>query len=220
MDILELKTIYLDKIKEALDRLNACESFFELYRDTQSVFAFEAAVLQMRKALECVAYAAIAPNKKEYAAFRANADKQTDYTKDYHARQILTFLSKINSDFFPMPVSAPVKIETGEWHFAKREDESLTKKEFESFYDRLGKFLHADNPWGHDKGVKNLIGDMPKIINSTRLLLSWHFIAIRTPAFIGVWVIEAPANGAQPKVVVGQADGDFVINNNVDIKSR
>lgn len=211
MNQLELQTIYLNKVKEALDRLKACESFLDSYRGSQSVFALEAAVLQMRKALECVAYAAIAPNKKKYAECRARAEKQPDYTKDFHARKILNLLSKINSDFFPKPVSAPVNLEPGKWHFDKREDESLTKNKFESFYDRLGKFLHADNPWGHDKGVKNLLDDIPKVISSVRLLLSWHFTAIRTPEFNGVWVIEAPANGKQPRVIVGQAEGDFVI---------
>ncbi len=67
-----------------------------IYQDSQSVFAFEAAVLQMRKAFECVAYAAIAPNKKEYAEFRAKTDKQPDYTKDFHASKIMKLLSKIN----------------------------------------------------------------------------------------------------------------------------
>ena len=211
MNPLELQTIYIGKVKEALDRLKACESFLESYRDSQDVFAFEAAVLQMRKALECVAYAAIAPNKKEYAAFRAKAEKQPDYTKDFHAGKILNLLSKINPDFFPKPVSAPVNLGPGKWHFDKREDESLTKNKFESFYDRLGKFLHADNPWGHDKGVKNLLDDIPKVISSVRLLLSWHFTAIRTPEFNGLWVLEAPANGEQPRVIVGRAEGDFVI---------
>ena len=207
----ELQSIYLRKMSEGLDRLKACESFLDSYRESQNVFVFEAAVLQMRKALECVAYAAIAPNKKEYAEFRTQAEKQPDYTKDFNAGKILQLLSKINPDFYPKPISAPIRIEPGKWHFDMRKDESLTKNKFKSFYDRLGKFLHADNPWGHDKGLKNLLDDIPEIITSIRLLLSWHFTTIRTPDFNGVWVVEAPANGTPPHVIIGQAEGDFVV---------
>lgn len=207
----QLQEIYLSKVNEGLDRLKACESFLDTYQGSQSIFLFEAAVLQIRKALECVAYAAIAPNKKEYVEFRAKADKQPDYTKDFHAGKILKLLSKINPDFFPKPVSAPINIGPGKWHFDRREDGSFTKTQFESFYDRLGKFLHADNPWGHDKGLKNLLDDIPKAIESVRLLLSWHFTTIRASEFNGVWVIEAPVNGEKPRVIVGQADGDFLV---------
>jgi len=206
----KLQKIYLDKIKEVLDRLKVCESFLDSYNESQSVFVFEAAVLQMRKALECVAYAAIAPNKKEYAEFRANAESQPDYTKDFHAGKIMQLLAKINPDFYPKPVSAPINKGPGKWHFENRDDESLTKKKLESFYDRLGKFLHADNPWGHDKGQTNLLKEIPEIIKAIRLLLSWHYTTIRTQDFNGVWVVEIQAN-EQPHIIVGQAMGEFSV---------
>lgn len=211
MDEAHAQEIYISKLSEGLSRLLACESFLERYHASESVFEAEAAILQIRKAMECVAYAAVAPNKSEYAEFRAKAEKQPDYTKDYHAGKILRMLGNINADFYPKPVSAPIKTGPGQWHFDRREDDSLSKKQFESFYDRLGKMLHADNPWGNEKGLINLIADIPPIIGSLRLLLSWHFTVIRTPEFNGVWVVESPNNGQQPRVVVGQADGEFVV---------
>lgn len=165
----------------------------------------------MRKSLECLAYAAIAPNKEEYAKFRAGADSRPDYTKDFHAGRILQALKNVNPDFYPQPVSSPVKIGPGKWHFDEREDKSLTKKQFETIYDRIGKFLHADNPWDHDKGHKNLFDKLPEHINSVRLLLSWHYTAIRSPHFNGVWVLEVPTNGAKPRVHVGQTEGEFIV---------
>lgn len=207
----DLQNIYLSKVTECIKRLAASEAFLGSYLEAKDVFAFEAAVLQMRKALECLAYAAIAPNRDEYAEFRASAEKQPDYSKDYHAGKIMLLLSKINPDFYPKPISAPINQGPGKWHFDKREDDSLTKKQFESFYDRLGKFLHADNPWGQDKGLLNLVEDIPRIIASVRLLLSWHFTTIRAPEFSGVWVVEVPAEGSGPRIIVGQSDGDFVV---------
>ncbi len=211
MSQIQLQKIYLGKVEECLNRLKACESFLESYKETESIYFLESAILQMRKALECVAYAAIAPNKKEYKEFRAKADRQPDYTRDFHAGKILKMLSRINKDFYPKPVSAPINNGPGKWHFEKRVDESLTKKQFSSFYDRLGKFLHADNPWGNDKGIKNLLEDIPKVMESVKLLLSWHFTKISTPKFTGVWVVEAPFSGKKPKIIIGQADGEFLV---------
>lgn len=207
----ELQTIYLGKISEALARLSACERFLSTYNSSKDVFALESAILQMRKALEAVAFAAIAPNKNQYADYRAQAEKNSDFTKDFNARSILQFLGKINADFYPVPASAPIAVSPGYWHFDRRQDNSLTKEKFESFYDRLGKHLHADNPWGNDKGLDNLAKDIPEVISATRSLLSWHFTTIRTPEFFGVWVVEAPSSSAPPRVIVGQANGEFVV---------
>lgn len=206
-----LQTIYLDKIREALARLAACERFLASFNVSKDVFALESSILQMRKSLEAVAFAAIAPNKSQYEEYRAQAVKNADFTKDFNARSILQFLSQVNADFYPSPVTAPIAVSPGNWHFARRSDASLTKERFESFYDRLGKHLHADNPWGNDKGTANLAKDIPGIISATRSLLSWHFTTIRTPEFSGVWVVEAPSDGTPPRVIAGKADGEFIV---------
>lgn len=207
----ELQTIYLGKISEALARLTACENFLSSYNVSKDVFVFESAILQMRKALEAVAFAAIAPNKSQYAEYRAQAERNPDFTKDFNAKSILQFLGKVNADFFPLPASAPIAVSPGNWHFDRRKDRYLTKEQFERFYDRLGKHLHADNPWGNDKGLDNLVKDIPEVIAATRSLLSWHFTTIRTPQFSGVWVVEAPSNGVPPRIIIGQADGEFIV---------
>ncbi len=207
----ELRNIYLGKISEALARLVECDRFLSSYNSSKDILVLDCAILQMRKALEAVAFAAIAPNKDQYAEYRAQAARSADFTKDFNARSILQFLSKVNPDFYPLPVSAPIAVSPGNWHFERREDKSLTKENFESFYDRLGKHLHADNPWGNDKGLENLAKDIPEVIAATRSLLSWHFTTIRTPQFSGVWVVEAPSSGVPPRVVVGKADGEFVV---------
>lgn len=208
----ELQTIYLGKISEAMARLKACEHFLNSYSVSKDVFYLESAILQMRKAMEAVAFSAIAPNKTPYAEYRAKADKNTDFTKDFKASAILKFLSMVNADFYPFPVTSPIAVSPGNWHFDRRKDNSLTKEQFESFYDRLGKYLHADNPWGNDKGLYNLVKDIPELISATRSLLSWHCTTIRAPQFSGVWVVEVPSDGAAPpRIIVGQADGEFVV---------
>jgi hypothetical protein len=208
---IELQTIYLNKIKQALARLNACISFLTHHQTNNDPYMLDAAVLQGRKAMEAVAFAAIAPNRSEYEKFRAAAEKPADYRKDYNARAILQHLGTINPDFYPTPLLAPTKNAAGVWHFERKSGDFLTKKQFESFYDRLGKYLHADNPWGNDKAIKNLKSDLPGVIKSLQSLLDWHFTVIRTPDFNGVWVIEASFKGTPPRVIVGKADGEFVV---------
>jgi hypothetical protein len=198
-------------VSETLSRLAAAQTFLSTYAASGSIYQVEAAVLQMRKALESVAFAAIAPNQPEYEAFRANAEEPADYRKDYNARAILKYLEKINKDFYPNPILPPKRQEDGTWHFERRSDGYLTKKAFESFYDRLGKFLHADNPWGNGKGTQNLLADLPRVIEQVRALLQWHFTVIRTPKFNGLWVVEVPLDGKPCRILLGQAEGEFLV---------
>lgn len=207
----DLQSIYLKKIEEAHSRLIACCSFIQEYEESGVIFAFEAATLQLRKALEAVAFAAIAPNKKEYVSLRSASDKNPDYRKDFNARKIIEQLEKVNPDFFPIPIEAPQEVTAGHWHFETRVDSSLTKDKFSSLYDRLGKYLHSDNPWGNNKFYQNLAKEIPVAIESIRCLLIRHYIAIRTPEFVGVWVVEAPGNGEVARVLRALAMGPFVI---------
>jgi len=211
MNEVELQKTYLRKISETFERLKACASFFSQFKTTNNVYAFESTVLQLRKALECMAFASIAPNKTAYEKLRSKADGTVDYRKDYNAKKIVQLLSKVNKDFYPIPVLPATKKKSGEWHFDRKKDGYLTKKNFESLYDRLGKFLHADNPWGNDKGVQNLVKELPAILDQLHVLLSLHFTVIRTPDFNGVWVIEVEPNTTIPRVVCGKANGEFVV---------
>ena len=209
--MVELQLIYLSKIDESLARVAAAETFLVGYEERRDVFALEAAMLQMRKALESMAFAAIAPNKVEYVKLRKEAENARDFRKDYSARKIVQALKQVNPDFYPVPVAAPSLIASKQWHFDRRHDDSLTQDRFETLYDRLGKFLHADNPWGHDKGYENIAKELPGVISAIRLLLSLHFVVIRAPAFQGIWVVESFADGRPSTVLTGQAAGDFVV---------
>ncbi|WP_228142545.1 hypothetical protein [Acinetobacter seifertii] len=100
----DLQKIYADKVNEALFRLNKCEVLINSYFEIRDVLDLESSILHMRKALEILALASIAPNKIKYQEYRAQANKNPDYTKDYKASSILKALSEINSDFYPIPL--------------------------------------------------------------------------------------------------------------------
>jgi hypothetical protein len=198
-------------VSEAASRLSAAEALLSI-SSVADLYRLEAAILQVRKALEAVAFAAIAPNRAQYEAFRANAEKPADYRKDFNARSILMRLEQINADFYPIPLLSPKRQSDGVLHFERRPDGYLTKKGFESFYDRLGKYLHADNPWGDDKGLNNLLVELPRVIGQVRVLLAWHITVIRAPEFNGVWVVEVPATGSPCRILLGRAEGEFVVH--------
>lgn len=204
-----LQSIYLSLIGESISRLDAATDFLNEHLETTQVPRLEAAVLQLRKALEVVALAAIAPDKKAYAAFRATAMNETDYTKDYHAAKIFAALERVNPDFYPMPLAPATRQPDGSWHFGNRDGRFLSKKKFQRAYDRLGKHLHAHNPWGTSKNLHNLRSDLPDVIADARALLHLHARFIRTPEFHGVWVVSA--DSASPKILTAITEGPFIV---------
>lgn len=201
--------IYLEKIKEVIDRLCAAQLYFEEYKNTNISHLFDSSILQTRKALECVAFAAIAPNETQYKCFREKAEGNKDYRKDFNGSKILKALEKINSEFYPIPLLPFPKLETDQsekrhWHFENKETGFLTRKKFESIYDRLGKYLHADNPWGNDKSIENLEKDIPVSIDEIYTLIELHRIRIISEKFNGVWIVEASKNGKYPSIITAK----------------
>jgi len=204
-----LQSIYVTLIGEAVARLDTVEEFLGNYSANGGLPYLEAAILQVRKALESIAIAAIAPDKRQYEAFRATATKEPDFTKDYHAAKIFGALSRVNPDFYPRALLPAERQSDGSWHFGEKKDGFLTKKRFERAYDRLGKHLHAHNPWAPNKNLQNLFADLPAIVKEARCLIQLHARFIRTPEFNGVWVVQAES--PSPHVITATANGSYVV---------
>jgi hypothetical protein len=204
-----LQAIYTTQIGDAVSRLESVEEFMRLYSDNSKTSYLEAAILQLRKALEVIAIAAIAPDKNQYEAFRKSHTQDPDFTKDYHAAKIFDPLSRVNPDFYPLPLLPAAQQPDGSWHFGKKETGLLSKKQFERTYDRLGKYLHATNPWGTDKNLQNLVADIPTIVGNARGLIHLHARFIRTQEFHGVWVVEATSS--LPRIITAVANGPYAV---------
>lgn len=209
----DLQTIYLAMVQEAIERLRSSELFLTSYSTNSSLPFLEAAILQIRKALEAIAFASIAPNRSNYETFRVRAENQPDYTKDYHAGKIFRVLSKINKNFYPLALMPATRQPDGSLHFDRKASGYLTNKRFESFYDRLGKHLHAHNPWSGNKNLQNLAAELPTAIAEAFSLLELHATFIQTPEFKGVWVVEAKREASAPSIITGNANGEFVVAN-------
>jgi len=208
---MDAPAIYLEKMDEALKRLLASEEFVEQSIRTENVIDLESGALQLRKAMEAIAFASIAPNKQQYEAVRKNAEKPIHFGNDWKADSIFLILEKLNPDFYPNPVSGPTQTSPGHWHYGQVTDGFLTKKNFEVLYKRLGKFLHADNPWGTDKGWTQLQEDISPAITKLRLLLKKHRTIIRAEKFNGVWIVDAPNDGTPARMIQAIAEGEFIV---------
>jgi hypothetical protein len=210
--------IYALMISEAANRLAASTTFLESFRYGKGIAYLEASALQLRKGLETIAFAAIAPNQSAYAAHRAKAERNQDFTKDYHAKWIFNDLGKINADFYPMPVLpgkniAPDGSPNNHFHYERKESGYLTKDEFTSVYDRLGKHLHAHNPWSTGDALAGLPEMIAKTLDTAQGLIELHVAFIRMPEFSGVWLVEIPRGSLVPKMILAQADGPYAVLN-------
>lgn len=202
--------IYLDLMEESLERLSASEKYLSGCASLTHRCELESAALQLRKAMEAIAFAAIAPNKQMYAAFRKNASKPAHFGADWQADSIFLSLKKVNPDFYPDPLLPETRVGPNAWHFDRLADGYMKRTNFETLYKRLGKFLHADNPWGEDKGWENFAKDLPGAITKIRVLLKKHRTIIRAPEFNGVWIVDAPSDGTPPRMIHAAADGPFI----------
>jgi hypothetical protein len=207
---LDAPKIYLELMTQSLERLTACERYLARYDSHNEMCELESAALQLRKAMEAIAFAAIAPNKQMYAAFRKSAQKPGHFGDDWQADSIFLALEKVNPNFYPDPLLPEIKVGPNSWHFDKLLEGYMKRNNFETLYKRIGKFLHADNPWGDNKGWANFARDLPGAILKIRTLLKKHRTVIRAPDFNGVWIVDAPSNGTPPHMIKASAIEPFM----------
>lgn len=169
-------------------------------------------MLQIRKALELIAFAAIAPDREAFAELRArgDVDEAGDYTRDCHARKILNTLKPVNSDFYPLPLTGPMRQPTGEFEFDRKEAGYLTRCRFCRQYDGLAKYLHAENPWGRSASLLDLAKRIPALLEEIYQLIDLHGRIVRAPGLYGVWVVRMDREGGLPQLMTAISDGDFV----------
>ena len=162
--------IYLNCIEEIKSRLLGIDYFLKNTFLNEKI-TIECSILQLRKVLELISLAAIAPNKTKYKEFRLSADEQKDFRKDYNGRKILEMLKKINPYFYPGPLMQPIINSNGTKHLDAFTGDYLSMKIYASIYDKCGKLLHADNPWDDKKSYKEFGGKIPNIINQIKIYL-------------------------------------------------
>jgi len=184
----------------------------DIFNDKNDYLLLDNVILQTRKSLECIAYASISPNKKAYSKFRSEAEKSADFRKDYNGTKIIKQLSIINKDFYPLPLEEPNLTEERAWHFDRFDGCYLTKKQFITLYDRLGKYLHADNPWDNDKNYLNLAKDLSSYFVKIKSLLQVHVTFVQDQKSRSAFVIDMGSKVKDVSVITAVSSGDFLVN--------
>lgn len=207
----DIEEIYLKNMRDIKRRLRYSERQIHEFNNTQEYLFLENAILHTRKALECIAYASIAPNKKAYSKFRSEAKTPADFRKDYHGAKILKQLGMVNKEFYPLPLIEPKLVGVRQWHFDRLKDGYLTKSQYIKLYDRLGKFLHSDNPWDNDKGYLNLAKDMPESIKRIMALLQVHVTFVQEKERRLSFIVDMGSEKKDVSVLTAVADGAFKV---------
>lgn len=212
------ESIYKAMMSDAASRLMAANRFIAHQGTSKEVAYLESAALQVRTALETIAFSAISTNKAAYEEIRSKAKQNKDFTRDYHANRIFRDLQRVQKDFYPLALVPPVnltpELRTGRtWHFDRKKEGYLTQDRFTTVYDRLGRYLHARNPWDQPVSWEGLIEFLPSVIIEAQSLIELHGAFIRTSDFNGVWIVEVPKGSIEPKIIAGKADGNFEVFN-------
>lgn len=201
-------TEYIDCMRQVKYRLHHIHELNKFISGPHGAFALESAALQVRKILELIAFSSIAPCKGLYEKIRLEYD-QNDYRKDWNAKSILLTMDKINPGFYPNPFKFSTALVERDGNRGREispiSENYLTRKKFEKLYARVGKFLHADNPWGADKGSTHFKNDLPEIIAQIKQLLNFHFVQIKSGESIKLWMVQMGTYGQSPQMIIAEA---------------
>jgi hypothetical protein len=163
---------YLNLMEEIKKRYNVIRGFLTgrcntLYKATN----LECSYLQIRKILELIALGSLVMNKEEFAKYHENFDKY------WHGGRILRDIQNINPKFYPVPIEEEDSNKPGiKAQFKNITDGYLTKEDFIELYDRCGKILHADNPFGEKIGYSSYEKEVSLWISKIYCLLRCHQI--------------------------------------------
>lgn len=124
--------------------------------------------LQLRKILELIALGSLVANKSEFEK------RKIKFEKFWNLKFIIKDIERLNKDFYPKPIKEVPSLKPN----TKRDlvdisEGFLTKEEFVKVYERCGKILHANNPFGskanldvYEKQITSWMGKIEILLNS------------------------------------------------------
>jgi len=144
-------------------------------------FDSELACVQLRKALELIAFASLSANKVQYSkAYRK-------FSKHWNAKSLLNNIEKIHPDFYPKPVVFSEDISQGK-HLLEVKEGFLTRNEFVELYDKCSEVLHARNPFRTGPKIINFRYSIKEWIERIQKLLALH--QIRLVDTQDIWLVQ------------------------------
>jgi hypothetical protein len=130
---------------QAIDRILGAKKSRTLTEEFDNEFMW----LQIRKIVELTVFGGVMADEARYAALRAEAPKNPDYTRDSKVNTILPKLAEITPHYLPRPLGEMTSLEDGTKHFLEgKEQETIDR--FLHIFNLAGLHLHVPNPLGFE----------------------------------------------------------------------
>jgi hypothetical protein len=166
--------LYCNVMEEIKRRVAVVHSFTigeskTIYRAT----TIESLCLQIRKILELIALGSLVANKFMFV------EQNEKFEHLWNARLILKDIERINPKFYPKPIKeAPSKDPSIVNELIDLTTGYLTQEKFIKVYEKCGKILHADNPFGsktvfdyYDKQIPIWLNEIMSLLNNHKITL-------------------------------------------------
>ncbi|MFZ2863766.1 MAG: hypothetical protein WA440_03365 [Ignavibacteriaceae bacterium] len=129
--------------------------------------------LQTRKILELIALGSLIANKRHFE------EQKIKFEKFWHAELILKDIERLNPNFYPSPIKEnPHSNPTIKMDWQELKEGYLTKEDFLKVYEKCGKIMHADNPFGSKTDLDYYEKQIDIWINKIIRLLNSHLIKL------------------------------------------
>lgn len=177
--------VYCAALDEVRARLNVVQSVCGgVVTAGSEQFDYEIVAINLRKALEHIAFGSLTANSSAYEAVHA------DIQKVWRAKKLLERLEQVHKDFYPKALKPPsITHEHGgrRLHFDDLAAGFLTRAEFVELYDACSQVIHSRNPFSSTSSIT--FGRAPsEWAERIRLLLSFHLF--RLSGYPQVWLGE------------------------------
>jgi hypothetical protein len=192
----ESAKMYIGCIEEVRYRIEGVRSIGTGQITTgHEVFDKELVFIQLRKALELIAFSSLIANEKQYSAAHAN------FAQHWRAKDMLKAVEKLNADFYPVAIQKPKVLANGTKYVALVLDGFLTKDDFVFLYDACSEFMHTKNPFGTADPVVRLRYSVRQWAERILNLISLHFVHLVDGS---VWIFEFSASTGRGVMHVAQ----------------
>lgn len=182
----EIET-YVKGMAELRQRLGTVRAVLDGRIGTgNNTFDAELIFIQLRKALELIAFGSPCANRAQYSQVHRN------FTQHWNAKRLLTDLEKVNPRFYPEPLHEPREMPDKTKHFDRPVDGFLTGDEFAQLYDSSAEVLHIRNPFRTGDPTIHIGYNVDQWVARIQRLLVWHVMHLTDG---GVWVVMIPADG-------------------------
>ena len=144
--------------------------------------------LQIRKMLELISMGSLVLNKDEFEAIGQK------YVQYWNARLILQDIERLNPDFYPIPIREVPSTKLGVRNELKEKTTGfLTREDFVKVYEKCGKMMHANNPFGSQADLDYYTAKIPEWEDLIIGLLNCHIIHLK--GVEGFYIIHMQEDG-------------------------